>query len=150
MEPNRLKPTILASTMFKGGVLASFALLGIACSNDSAGTAPDLTIGTPGIVAGTLEVSAVAGGVKLRNTTEQQIGFAVLDKDQFVIAIYPLCIADCLMLPQGVTATVPFSLIAGYNPQSTEAVVVWWRYIVRADGMKVPDGSQQTTTVKLK
>lgn len=150
MEPNRLKPTILASSMFKSGVLASLTLLGAACSTNSASTAPPTNNGASGIVAGTLEVTIAGTALKLRNTTEQQVGYMVVDKEQMVIALYPPCAANCPVLVQGATASVPFSAIGGYTSQSTEARVMWWKYVVRADGTKVADGPVQTVSVKLK
>lgn len=133
-------------------MVASLALIGAACSGATKNTEPTpINNGAPGIAAGTLEVSVAAGAVKLRNTTEQQIRYLVLDRNQAIIAIYPLCTAtNCSTLVQGASATIPFAQIPGYNAQSTEAIVYWGRYTVRADGSLVLTGDEQRTTVKLK
>ena len=95
-------------------------------------------------------MSLAGTALKLRNTTEHQVGYMVVDKDQMVVALYPPCASNSPSVVQGATASVPFSQISGYTPQSTEARVMWWKYIVRADGTKVADGPVQTVSVKLK
>lgn len=141
MEIHRLKPT----------VLATLALLSAACSSDPAGPENPAQNGSQnGIIAGTLEVTAASGTVSLRNTTEKQVGYMVVDKDQMVIALYPPCGATCPVVVQGATATVPYTQISGYTSKSTHAVVMWWRYATKADGSRVPEGAMQTTTVQLK
>jgi len=141
MEIQRLKPT----------VLATLALLSAACGNDPAGPQSPTQNGSPnGIVAGTLEVTATGGLVKLRNTTEHQLGYLALDKNQMVVALYPPCGTNCPVLVQGAIATIPYPQISGYTNQSTHAAVLWWRYTVRADGTRAAEGAVQTTLVQLK
>lgn len=141
MEIQRLKPT----------VLFSLALLSAACATDPSGPQTPAQNGSPnGIVAGTLEVTASSGSVKLRNTTEHQVGYMVVDKDQMVVALYPPCGTTCPVVVQGATATVPYTQISGYSSKSTHAVVMWWRYTLRADGSRVAEGAVQTTQVQLK
>ncbi|MEP6832775.1 MAG: hypothetical protein ABJB74_05245 [Gemmatimonas sp.] len=151
MEPNRLKPTVLASTMFRGGMLASLVLLSTACSNEGTVTEP-VTNGAPhGIVAGNLEASAADGAITLRNTTDQQISYLLVDKDQAIAAIYPVCdVAHCTNLAQGASASVSYTLIPGYTSKSTEVLVYWTRYSVGADGTRVLNGREEITNVKLK
>jgi len=134
--------------MFRGGVLATLALLGSACANEFSSTAPATNNGTPGIVAGTLDVSTANGAVMLRNTTEHLIGYMVIDNNR-LMSVAP-CGSTCPIVVQGATSTVPFAQITGYSLESSEAQVLWWKYTVRTDGAKVADGSMQTTTIKLK
>lgn len=141
MEIQRLKPT----------VLFSLALLSAACATDPSGPQTPAQNGSQnGIVAGTLEATASGGSVKLRNTTEKQVGYMVVDKDQMVVALYPPCGSNCPIVVQGATATVPYTQISGYTSQSTHAVVMWWRMTVRTDGTRVPEGAVQTIQVQLK
>ena len=141
MEIRQLKPT----------VLTILALLSAACANNPAGPQSPTQNGSPsGIVAGTLEVTASSRSVRLRNTTEQQVGYMVVDKNQMVIALYPPCGTNCPVVVQGAIATLPYTQISGYTNQSTHAVVMWWRYTLRADGTRVAEGAVQTTTVQLK
>ncbi|MBC8090127.1 MAG: hypothetical protein H7Z40_22955 [Phycisphaerae bacterium] len=142
MELHRLKPTVLAT-------LALFSAA--ACTTDPAAPESPAQNGSQnGIVAGTLEVTASSGSLKLRNTTERQVGYMVVDKNQMVVALYPPCGSNCPVVVQGAVANVPYSQISGYTNQSTHAVVMWWRYTLRADGTRVADGAVQTTTVQLK
>lgn len=155
MEMNRLKPTVLASSLFnsntmKSGVLAGLTLLSAACSNNSA-TDPTPSNGSQnGIIAGNLEVSTANNTVKLRNTTERQVGYMVIDQNQLIVALYPPCGNNCPIVKQGETVAVPYAQIGGYTPQSTDATVLWWKYTVRADGTRVPEGAMQSTSIKLK
>lgn len=143
---NRLKPTVLGTT------LAGLALLTSACSTSGAiaDPTPSSNGQQNGIVAGNLEVTAANNMVKLRNTTENQIGYMVVDKDQMVVALYPPCNTQCPMVKQGETVSVPYSQINGYTSKSTDAVVLWWKYTRRADGTLAPEGAMQNTNVKLK
>lgn len=142
MEMNRLKPTVLASV----------ALLSVACSSNNTATEPSPASNDSqnGIVAGNLEVSVANGALKLRNTTERKVGYMAVDKDQMVVALYPPCGTNCPIVTQGQTASVPFSQISGYTSKSTEAVVMWWKYTQRADGSLTPEGAVQTTRISLK
>ncbi|MGV3711141.1 MAG: hypothetical protein ACO1Q7_20140 [Gemmatimonas sp.] len=165
METHKLKPTVLASSLprsgakkhgvptsrvLAGAALASLSLLGAACSSDSALVTKPVDEQAPGIIAGTLEVALNGQALKLRNTTERQVGFMVVDKNQLVVALYPPCGEQCASVVQGATANVPFSQIGGYTPESTEATVMWFRYQNRTDGKKVPEGAMQMTHIKLK
>ena len=132
------------------------ALLLTACGKDSEPlTAPVPSTdnaghtNNPGIVAGTLEVRAARPTLTLRNTTEFQVGYLVVDKDQAVIALYPPCLSNCQTLRQGESVTINYSAIAGYTARSTEAIVMWWKYVPRADGSLTPEGGIQTVKVRL-
>ncbi len=121
METKPLKPTVLGSTVLKGGLFASLVLLGTACSSESAVTKPASDGAPNGIVAGALETSSANGTVTLRNTTELSISYLLVDKDQAVAAIYPVCgVAHCANLTQGSSATVSYLQIPGtrQNPRT--------------------------------
>lgn len=156
MEMNRLKPTVLASSLFnsnsmKSGVLAGLTLLSAACSSNSATDPTPSNNGSPnGIIAGNLEVSTANNTVKLRNTTERQVGYMVIEKNQAIVAMFPPCATNCAILRQGESIAVPYAQIGGYAPQSTDAMVMWWKYAVRTDGSRVPEGSMQIVNIKLK
>jgi hypothetical protein len=170
MESHKLKPTVLASSLHHNAptrigpsrsrvvagttlavaALASLSMLGAACTTDSALVTKPVDEHTPGIIAGTLEVSLNGQALKLRNTTERQVGYMVVDKNQLVVASYPPCGEQCAAVVQGASANVPFSQISGYTPESTEATVMWFRYQARTDGKKVPEGAMQMTHIKLK
>ncbi|MEO7998170.1 MAG: hypothetical protein ABI852_12035 [Gemmatimonadaceae bacterium] len=164
---NRLKPTVLANNLFRNNmmigsaltsgmirssVLASLALLMVACSSNTAATEPTPSNNDSqhGIVAGTLEVTTSNNTVKLRNTTERQVGYMVIEKNQVTVAMFPPCVSNCQVLKQAESATVPFTQIVGYTPQATDATVLWWKYAIRTDGTLVPEGSMQSTSIKLK
>lgn len=166
-EMNRLKPTVLATNLFKNNmlignaltsgmikssVLASLALLTVACSvtTTTSEPTPSSNDSQNGIVAGTLEVSTANNTVKLRNTTERQVGYMVIEKNQVIVAMFPPCGANCPILKQGESASVAFTQIGGYTPQATDAMVLWWKYAVRSDGTLVPEGAMQTASIKLK
>jgi hypothetical protein len=126
------------------------SLMLAACSNDTEPvTAPITNSGTPGIVAGTLEAHATRPTLTLRNTTEFVVGYMVVDKDQAVIALYPPCGPNCPTLRQGESVTLNYAAISGYTPASTEAIVMWWKYVRRTDGSLTPDGGIQTRKVRL-
>ena len=132
------------------------SLLLAACGKDSEPvTAPNSNTNnpgntnTPGIIAGTLEARAARPTLTLRNTTEFIVGYLVVDKDQAVVALYPPCLHNCQTLQQGASATLNYSAIHGYTPQSTEAIVMWWKYVRRADGTLSPEGGIQTIKVRL-
>lgn len=135
----RLAPTIfMASALLSG------------CGNDvDQPAAPSAPAPNQGIVAGTLEVSAARPNLVLRNTTEFVVGYMVVDKDQMVIALYPPCNASCPLLVQGASVSVPYSAISGHTAASREAVVMWWKYVRRADGTLTPDGGMQSVNVRL-
>ena len=134
-------------------ILAVSLLLAGCAGAASETTAPDSVIGPPagnqGIIAGTLEVRAVPPALTLRNTTEQVVGYLVMDADQMVVALYPPCGQRCSLLVPGATTTTTYSQIAGYTPQSTHAIVHWWTYRRTADGTLQPESAVQTTRVRL-
>lgn len=135
-------------------VALTLSLLSSACAGaPNEATADDPAIerpsGNQGIVAGTLEVKAARPTITLRNTTEQVIGYLVVDKDQMVIAMYPPCNQQCPLLVQGTSVTVAYPQISGYTEKSTEAVVLWWTYRRAADGTLRPESAVQTTRVRL-
>ena len=77
------------------------------------------------------------------------IDFVEVSEDQMVVALYPPCNDSCPQLVQGASVTVPFSAISGYTAASREAVVMWWKYVRRADGSLVPEGGMQSVNVRL-
>lgn len=135
---------------FRISLALAGSLLLAACSRDTEpATAPSTNNGTPGIVAGTLEAHAARPTLTLRNTTEFIVGYMVVDKDQAVIALYPPCGQNCPTLRQGESVALPYTAIGGYTPQSTEAMVMWWKYTRRADGSLAPIGGIETVNVRL-
>lgn len=138
----RLAPTIfIASALFAG--------CGSDADQPAAPPAPSAPAPSQGIVAGTLEASAARPNLVLRNTTEFVVGYMVVDKDQMVIALYPPCNDRCPQLVQGASVSIPYSAIGGYTAASREAVVMWWKYVRRADGSLVPEGGMQSVNVRL-
>ena len=105
--------------------------------------------GANGIIAGTLVASASRPTLTLRNTTEQVVGYMVVEKNQMVVALYPPCGTDCPKLVQGAQITLPYASIAGYTNAATDAIVMWWRYTRAADGTLTPSGAVQTIAVRL-
>lgn len=140
----RLAPTILFSA------LAACALT--ACESPS-GNDDDTRIPAPnqGIVAGTLEarVDRAAQTLTLRNTTEFEVGFMVIEKDMMTVALMPPCGNSCPILVQGATTSVKYSAINGYTPQAKEARVLWWTYKRNADGSRTTQGGVNTTNITL-
>jgi len=126
----------------------ALAVAGCSKGNEPA-AAPNTNTGNPGIVAGTLEVRASRPTLTLRNTTEFVVGYMVVDKDQMVVALYPPCGQNCPTLRQGESVTLNYSAIHGYTSQSTEANVMWWKYVRRPDGSLAPDGPVQTIKTRL-
>ena len=120
-----------------------------ACANEA--TPPDESVpdGANGIIAGTLMASASRPTLTLRNTTEQVVGYMVVEKNQMVVALYPPCGTDCPKLVQGAQITLPYASIAGYTNAATDAIVMWWRYARAADGTLTPSGAVQTIAVRL-
>lgn len=104
---------------------------------------------TGGIVAGTLEATAARPNLTLRNTTESQVGYMVVDKDMMVVAMFPPCGTNCPKLVQGAQVTVPYSAVSGYTDKSTEVMVMWWTYARAADGTMQPTGAMQSRLVRL-
>jgi hypothetical protein len=107
------------------------------------------TNSNPGIIAGTLEATAARPTLTLRNTTEFQVGYMVVDKDQMVVALYPPCGDNCPKLQQGASVAIPYANIGGYTNASTEAVVMWWTYTRQADGSLKATGAVQTKNIRL-
>ena len=121
-----------------------------ACSEEA--TTPTDSVPTnsnPGIVAGTLEVTAAKPTLTLKNGTEFQVGYMVVDKDQMVVALYPPCGDNCPKLAQGAQVAIPYANIGGYTNASTEAVVMWWTYTRQADGSFKATGAVQTKNIRL-
>lgn len=139
----RLRPTILASALVAGSLLA-------ACGGADAVAAPDEeNVPNQGIVAGTLEARAARPTVTLRNTTEFVVGYMIIDKDQATVALFPPCNQSCPLLRQGESVAVPYTAISGYTSSSREAIVMWWKYTRSADGTLRPTGAVQTTKLSL-
>jgi hypothetical protein len=142
------------SPIFRLATLTATAFLSAAaataCSDEaSAPTDSVPTNSNPGIAAGTLEAVAARPTLTLRNTTEFQVGFMVVDKDQMVVAMYPPCGDNCPKLVQGAQLSIPYSAIGGYTSRSTEAVVMWWTYTRQADGSLKATGAVQTKNIRL-
>ena len=140
----RLAPTVFASALLACSVSAC---IGWPTGNDSGSSpSPD-----EGIAAGTLEVNVdrVGKSLTLRNTTEFEVGYMVIEKDMLVVALFPPCGQQCPILVQGARVTVPFTDIAGYTPQAREARVLWWTYRRNADGTRTAQGAVRTTNIML-
>ena len=134
----------LTATAFLTAAAAS------ACSEEA--TTPTDSVPTnsnPGIIAGTLEAVAARPTLILKNGTEFEVGFMVVDKDQMVVALYPPCGDNCPKLVQGAELRIPYSAINGYTNASTEAVVMWWPYTRQADGSYKATGAVQTKNIRL-
>lgn len=142
-----MNPVIRLATMVTAAFLAA-ATAG--CSNEAAPVENAVPNGAnSGIVAGTLEVTAARPTLTLRNTTEQVVGYMVVEKNQMVVAMYPPCANNCQALVQGATITIPYTSISGYSNSATEAMVMWWTYTRAADGTLQATGAVQTKNVKL-
>lgn len=143
-----MNPVIRLATLAATAFLAA-ATTG--CSNEGAAPVENATPAgsNNGIVAGTLEATAARPTLTLRNTTEQVVGYMVVDKDQMVVALYPPCGANCPKLVQGASIAVPYAQISGYTNASTEATVMWWTYTRAADGSLQASGAVQTKNVRL-
>lgn len=142
----RLAPTVLASTLLACSL--------VACSSTPSGAEDDSTT-TPapiqGIIAGTLEakVDRAAKTLSLRNTTEFEVGYLVVEKETMTVALFPPCSNTCPLLVQGATATVPYNSITGYSAQAKEARVMWWTLRRNADGSRTPQGGVNTISITL-
>ena len=139
-----MNPVIRLATLAASAFLAAAAT---ACSTEE--QAPVETPSPAGIVAGTLEATASRPNLTLRNTTESQVGYMVVDKDLMVVAMFPPCGTNCPRLVQGAQLTVPYSAISGYTDKSTEVMVMWWTYTRAADGTLQPTGAMQSRLVRL-
>lgn len=143
---SRLAPTVLASALFACGAAAcSGAPSG---AEDAANRAPSPN---QGIIAGTLEVKVdrSAKSLTLRNTTEFEVGYMVIEKDMMTIALMPPCGNSCPILSQGASTTVNYTAIAGYTPQAREGRVLWWTYKRNADGTRTTQGGVNTINITL-
>jgi hypothetical protein len=142
---SRLAPTVLISSL-----LAS-ALAGCANAPSGADDASPTPSPNQGIVAGALEtkVDRSAQSLTLRNTTEFDVGYMVVEKDMMTVALFPPCGTSCPIVVPGATATVPYANIGGYTPQAKEARVMWWTYRRNADGSRTAQGSVNTITITL-
>ncbi len=143
-----MNPIIRLATLTATAFLAAAAAS--ACSD--AATPPTDTSSpdaNPGIVAGTLDVTAVRPTITLRNSTEFVVGYLVVDKNQMVVALYPPCGQQCPTLVQGAQVGIPYSSVSGYTAESREATVMWWTYTREADGSLKATGGVQTKTVRL-
>ncbi len=141
----RLAPTVLASALIACSLTA--------CGSPSAadGDASQVPSPNQGIVAGTLEARAdrAAQTLTLRNTTEFEVGYMVIEKDMMTVALMPPCGNSCPIIVQGASATVKYASIAGYTPQAKEARVLWWTYKRNADGTRTTQGGVNTISITL-
>lgn len=142
----RLAPTVLASALFACGVAGCGALTVGTDDRTERSSSPN-----GGIVAGTLDVKANrdAKTITLRNTTEFEVGYMVIEANMATLAMFPPCGAQCPLLVQGNSTTIAYSAIAGYHAQATEARVLWWTYIRNADGTRTAQGGVNTVVVAL-
>ena len=133
----------LTATAFLSAVAAT------ACSDEAVLPTDSVPTSNPGIVAGTLEATAAKPTLTLKNGTEFQVGYMVVDKDQMVVAMYPPCGDNCPKLAQGAQVAIPYTNIGGYTNASTEATVMWWTYTRQADGSLKATGAVQTKNIRL-
>jgi len=141
----RLVPTVLASALV--------ACTLTACSAPSGAEDDSTRIPAPnrGIVAGTLEarVDRASQTLSLRNTTEFEVGYMVIEKDMMTVALMPPCGNSCPILVQGASVTVKYSNIGGYTPQAKEGRVLWWTYKRNTDGTRTTQGGVNTINITL-
>jgi hypothetical protein len=145
LAPTRLAPTLVASVLLAGTMGA--------CSSPSGADDDSTRVPSPnqGIVAGTLEarVDRTAQTLSLRNTTEFEVGYMVIEQTLMTVALMPPCGNSCPILVQGASATVKYSNIGGYTPQAKEARVLWWTYKRNADGTRSTQGGVNTINITL-
>ncbi len=141
----RLAPTVLASALL--------ACTLTACGSPSGADDDSTRVPAPkqGIGAGTLEarVDRATQTLSLRNSTEFEVGYMVIEKDMATIALMPPCGNSCPILVQGASVTVKYSNIGGYTPQSKEGRVLWWTYKRNADGTRTTQGGVNTINITL-
>ena len=143
-----MNPIFRLATLTAAAFLSAAAAT--ACSDEAVLPTDSVpTTSNPGIIAGTLEATAAKPTLTLKNGTEFQVGYMVVDKDQMVVAMYPPCGDQCPKLVQGAQVAIPYANIGGYTNASTEAVVMWWTYTRQADGTLKATGAVQTKNVRL-
>ena len=142
-----MSPIIRLATMTATAFLTAAAAT--ACSDEATLPTDSVPNSNPGIVAGTLEAVAARPTLILKNGTEFEVGFMIVDKNQMVVALYPPCGDNCPRLVQGAELRLPYSAINGYTNASTEAVVMWWTYTRQADGSFKATGAVQTKNIRL-
>lgn len=142
----RLAPTVLASALFACGVTGCGTLTVGTDDRTERSSSPN-----SGIVAGALEVKVdrAAKSLTLRNTTEFEVGYMVIEANMATVAMFPPCGAQCPLLAQGNSASVAYSAIGGYSAQAKEARVLWWTYTHNADGTRTAQGGVNTVVVGL-
>jgi len=109
----------------------------IGCSSDknAAPTANDPN-GSGGIVAGSLQVSAKAPTLSLKNQTEFKVGYLVVGQNVMTVASVPPC-TNCAELKQGEAVSIPYASITGYSTGMPMARVIWWKWVPGARGLEV-------------
>lgn len=108
-------------------------IAGVACSGDRLTSTATPT--SASIVAGTVTATRVAGGVSISNGTERAIGYAVWNPNW--LGLFAPCSDPgpaCLRLKPGSLVTVPLDEIAGWDAQTTDAVVYWWQVLPTSSG----------------
>ena len=103
-------------------LLSSLLLIAAAC--DGRSVPPD-----PGSAA-RVAVEPAAGGVRLRNDTEQPIAYTMFERGfpaQFSPCLDPS--PGCVRLAPGASTLVPHAEIGGYHPGATKAIVYWWHVV---------------------
>ena len=143
----RLRHMISART-FKRFVVA------VACSVELSGCGEDgaLAPSPPpinGIVAGTVQYAVARPYLTLRNSTEFQVGYLLVETGRPIIALFPPCASNCSRLKQGEQTVVNFNQISGYSDKTTSASLLWWKYQVEANGTLTAIGAIQTVEIKL-
>ena len=115
-------------------LLAVTLLAGAACSSvtDLQSTTTDQP--THGIIAGEVQTTRVAGGVRFTNGTEHTVGYAVVNPNW--LGLIAACATEpaCPKLAPGESVVVRDQDIAGYGPGMTVAVAYWWSILPDAAG----------------
>ena len=118
-----------------------------ACGNDQAITASPPQ--DPGLVAGTVSAYVARPSITVRNGTEFQVGFVLVEPGLPMAAVFPPCVSNCATLKPGAGVVVPYSSIVGHTDKSGAATMFWWRYNVLADGTLQAFGALETRTLTL-
>jgi len=78
-----------------------------------------------------VEVEATGKALRIRNLTDEEIGYAVVEAETATVALFPPCTTPnaCPTLAPHGTVVVAYEEIAGYHGGSAEAVVSAWNYV---------------------
>jgi hypothetical protein len=104
-----------------------------ACGGDRA-TSTEVTAPNS-IIAGSVTATRVAGGVAIVNGTERAVAYDVANPNWLgLLATCSDPSPACLRLKPGGLVTVPLEEIAGWDAQTTDAVVYWWQVLPTSTG----------------